>query len=120
MWFVLVLRIHADYKKVWGSFLWQKLVPAPSGRRNRGLAHIDDGICLNVVHIGVPEPQLFAASLGGAHDPCGDCVLKREGASDGYHKLSRSQLRGMAKQQDWQLSLRAQRQAGIAILRLTS
>lgn len=78
--------------------------PQPSRYREQR-AHIDDCICLNVVHIRVPKSQLFAASLGGADDPSSDCVLKRKGASDGDYKFSRSQLGGAAKQQDRQLSL---------------
>ncbi len=49
------------------------------------MAHIDDGICLDVVHVRVSQAQLFAPSLGGADDACGHCVLKGERTADSDH-----------------------------------
>lgn len=84
----------------------QARLPERPARPRR--AHVDDGVRLDVVHVRVPEPQLFAASLGGTDDPGGDCVLKGKRASDGDHELSWPQLRGAAKQQDRQPSLEPQ------------
>lgn len=37
--------------------------------------HIDNSVCLNVVHIRIPEAQLLAISLSGADNASGDSVL---------------------------------------------
>ena len=81
------------------SLAFQNLPPTPSDpSRGSRRAHVDDGVCLDIVHVRVPQPQLFAAALGGADDAGGDCVLKGKRASDGDHELPRPQLGGAAKQ----------------------
>lgn len=60
--------------------------------------HIDDCVCLNVVHVWVAETQLLAPPLGGADDTRGDGVLQGERATNGNHKLARAQVRWASKQ----------------------
>lgn len=67
--------------------------------------HVDDGVRLDVVHVGVAEAQLLASPLGGAHDARGDGVLQGERAAYGHHKLARAQVRRAAQQQHRQLHL---------------
>lgn len=67
--------------------------------------HVDDGVCLDVVHVRVPQAQLFAVSLGGADDAGGDGVLEGKRAADGDHKLPRSQVCAVAQEQQGQLCL---------------
>lgn len=67
--------------------------------------HVDDGVRLDVVHIGVAEAQLLASPLGGADDAGGDSVLQGERAADGNHKLTRTQVRRSPEQQHRQLHL---------------
>ncbi len=62
-------------------------------------SYINNGICLNVVHVGVAEAQLSASSLSGADDSCSNCILEGERAADGDHKLPWSQVWWAAKQQ---------------------
>lgn len=54
--------------------------------------HVDDGVRLNVVHVGVAESQLLAPPLGGADDAGGDSVLQGERAAYGDHKLTGTQV----------------------------
>lgn len=56
------------------------------------VTHVDDGVGLDVVYVGVTEAQLLAPPLGGADDAGGDGVLQGEGAANGNHKLPRSQV----------------------------
>lgn len=51
-----------------GDRLWGGAHPTPG-------AYINDGICLDVIHVRVPQAQLFAVSLSRAHNPCGHSVL---------------------------------------------
>lgn len=51
--------------------------------------HIDNGVSLDVVHVGVFDAQLLAVPLSCADDAGGDGVLQGEGATDGDHKLAR-------------------------------
>ena len=37
--------------------------------------HVDNSVCLDVVHIWIPEAQLLAISLSGADNAGGDSVL---------------------------------------------
>lgn len=67
--------------------------------------HIDDGVCLNVVHVRVPEAQLPAIPLGCADDAGGHRVLQGEGAADGHHKLAGPQVCRVAQQQRRELFL---------------
>lgn len=67
--------------------------------------HVDDGVRLDVVHVGVAEAQLLPSSLGGAHDASGDGVLQGEGAAYGHHKFAGPQVRRAAEQQHRQLHL---------------
>lgn len=67
--------------------------------------HVDDGVCLDVVHVRVPQAQLLAVSLGGADDAGGDGVLEGKWAADGDHKLPRSQIGALAQKQQGQLCL---------------
>lgn len=67
--------------------------------------HVDDGVRLDVVHVGVAEAQFLASPLGGAHDARGDGVLQGERAADGHHELARAQVRRAAQQQHRQLHL---------------
>lgn len=76
----------------------------PEGSRQLS-THVDDGVRLDVVHVGVAEAQLLASSLGGAHDARGDSVLQGERAAYGHHKLARAQVRRAAQQQHRQLHL---------------
>jgi len=71
----------------------------------QGRTYIDDGIRLNVVHIGVAEPQLLPSALRGADDPRCHCVLEGKWTSNGNHKLSRPQVSRLTKQKDWQFTL---------------
>ena len=70
------------------------------------LSHVDDGICLDIVHVGVTDAQLLPIPLRRADDPRGDGVLQGEGAADGNNKLTRAQVWGETQQQHWQLFLR--------------
>lgn len=54
--------------------------------------HIDDGVGLDVVHVRVPDAQLFAVSLRRADDAGCHGVLQGEGAADGDDELSRSEI----------------------------
>lgn len=67
--------------------------------------HVDDGIRLDVVHVGVPQAQLLAIPLGAADDACGHRVLQGEGAADGHHELARPQVCRVAQQQHRELFL---------------
>lgn len=67
--------------------------------------HIDDGVCLDVVHVRVAESKLLAPPLGGADDAGGDSVLQGERAAYGDHKLTGTQVCWAAEQQHWQLDL---------------
>lgn len=67
--------------------------------------YIDDGICLDVVHVGVAEPQLLAPALRGAHDARGHRVLKGKGTPNGHHKLPWPQVCRLTKQKNWQFTL---------------
>lgn len=58
----------------------------------KSFTYIDDGISLNVIHVGVAKAQLSAPSLSGADDSCGNCVLEGKGAANSDHKLPRSQV----------------------------
>lgn len=49
--------------------------------------YIDDGICLDVVHVGVAEPQLLPPALRGADNARGHRVLEGKGTPNGHHKL---------------------------------
>lgn len=69
-------------------------------------SHIDDGICLDVVHIWVADAQLFSVSLGGADDARRDRVLEGKGTANSNHKLARSQVCRATQQQNRQLFLR--------------
>lgn len=69
------------------------------------LPHVDNSIRLNVVHVRVPEAQLLAVSLSGAHNPSGDGVLKGEWTANRNHKLPRPQVCTVAKKQYRQLCL---------------
>lgn len=52
-------------------------------------AYVDDSVCLDIVHVGVAEAKLLAATLSGADDSRRHSVLEGKGASDGNHKLTR-------------------------------
>ncbi len=80
------------------------------------VAHIDDGICLDVVHVRVSQAQLFAPSLGGADDACGHCVLKGERTADSDHKLAWPQISWPAQHQHWEFHLQYEIQYSIQIL----
>lgn len=67
--------------------------------------YINDGVSLDVLHVGVVEAELVAAALRGADDPCCDGVLQRERAADSHHELARPQVRGAAQRQDRQSPL---------------
>lgn len=69
-------------------------------------SYIDDGICLDVVHIWIPDAQLLSISLSWAHYASRDRVLEGEGAANGNHKLARSQVCRAAQWQHRQLFLR--------------
>lgn len=56
------------------------------------LAHIDDGVGLDVVHVRVLKAQLQTVALGGADDARGDGVLEGEWASHRHHKLTGTQV----------------------------
>lgn len=56
------------------------------------VSYIDDGISLNVFHVGVAQAQLFASSLSGADDPCSNCILEGKRAANSNHKLPWSQV----------------------------
>lgn len=71
-------------------------------------SHVDDGVCLDVVHVRVPEAQLLAVSLGGADDAGGDGVLEGEGTADCDHELPGPQVSTVAQEQHWQLILRGE------------
>lgn len=55
-------------------------------------SHIDNSICLDVVHVRIPEAQFLAISLGSADDTSGDRVLEGKGAPNRNHKLPRPQV----------------------------
>lgn len=57
------------------------------------LSHVDDGICLDIVHIGVADAQLLPVPLGRADDASRDCVLEGKGAANSDHKLAGPQVR---------------------------
>ena len=63
-------------------------------------SYIDNGICLDVIHVWVPEAQLFAISLSSADDASSDSVLKGKGAANRNHKLPRPQVCTVAQRQD--------------------
>lgn len=54
--------------------------------------YVDDGVSLNVVHVGVAEAQLSAASLSGADDSRSNRVLEGKRAADGDHELPWSEV----------------------------
>lgn len=76
-----------------------------AGAGGRTGTHVDDGICLDIVHVRVPEAQLAAVPLGRAHDPRGHGVLQGEGAADGHHELAGPQVSRVAQQQRGELFL---------------
>lgn len=69
-------------------------------------SHIDNSICLDVVHVRVPQAQLLAISLCSADDASGDSVLEGKGASNRNYKLSWPQVCTVAQKQYRQLCLR--------------
>lgn len=76
-----------------------------AGGRSWEGTYIDDGICLDVVHVGVAQPQLLAPALRGAHDARGHRVLQGKGAPNGHHKLPWPQVCRLTKQENWQFTL---------------
>lgn len=68
-------------------------------------AHVNDCICLDVVHVRVAETQLLAPPLGGADNTRCDGVLQGERASNGNHELARAQVCRASQQQHRQLYL---------------
>lgn len=54
--------------------------------------YIDDGVGLNVVHVGVAKAQLSSPSLSGADDSRSNCILEGKWAADSDHKLPWSQV----------------------------
>lgn len=75
-------------------------------------SYVDDGVCLDVVHVWVAETQLLAPPLGGADDTRGDGVLQGERAADGDHELAGPQVGRASQQQHGQLNLHTQGGAG--------
>ncbi len=75
-------------------------------------AYIDDGISLNVVHVGVAKAQLSAPSLSGADDSRGNCILEGKRAADSDHKLPWSQVWWTAQQQYGKLGLQVRNTEG--------
>lgn len=69
--------------------------------------YIDDGIGLDVVHVGVAKAQLSAPSLSGADDSRSNRILEGKGAANSNHKLSRPQIRWAAQQKHRKLGLQA-------------
>lgn len=67
--------------------------------------YIDDGISLDVVHVGVAEPQLLAPALRGADNARGHRVLQGKGTPNGHHKLPWPQVCRLTKQKNWQFTL---------------
>lgn len=85
---------------------------------SRPWTHVDDGVRLDVVHVGVPEAQLPALPLGSADDARCHGVLQGEGTADGHHKLPRPQVSRVAQQQHRELFLeegRRHREGGLAV-----
>lgn len=75
-------------------------------------SHVDNSIRLDVVHVRIPEAQLFAISLGSADNTSGDSVLEGKWAPDGNDKLSRPQISTVAQQQYRQFYLEGGGQDG--------
>lgn len=86
--------------------------PTDSFRPSVFFTHVDDGVCLDVVHVGVAEAQLLAPPLGGADDAGGDGVLQGERASYGHHELTWTKARRVAEQQHRQLHLQQTHSGG--------
>lgn len=55
-------------------------------------SYIDDGVSLNVLHVGVAKAELFASSLSGADDSCSNRILEGKRAANSNHKLPWSQV----------------------------
>lgn len=73
--------------------------------QDREKAHINNGVSLNVVHVGVAKAQLFATSLCGADDPRGNGVLEGKWATNGNDEFSWSQVSRSPQHQHRQLFL---------------
>ena len=71
--------------------------------------YVDDGVSLNVVHVGVAEAQLSATSLSGADDSRSNRVLEGKRAADGDHELPWSEVWWAAQQQHRKLRLQGRR-----------
>lgn len=75
------------------------------GDEAQSRTYIDNGICLNVVHIGVAEPQLLPSTLSSTDDPCRHCVLQGKRTSNRHYKFSWPQVCRLAEQKNWQFTL---------------
>lgn len=69
------------------------------------VTYINYGISLDIVHVRILQPQLFASSLCGADNSCSHCVLQRKRAAQGHHELSSPQVRWLSQQQYRKVSL---------------
>ena len=77
------------------------------------VTHVNYGISLNIVHVWILQPQLFASSLCRADNSRGHCVLQRKWASQGHHELASSQVRWLSQQQYRKVSLHGVRRDGV-------
>lgn len=68
--------------------------------------YINNGICLDIIHIRVLQAELMAASVCRADDTSRYCVLKGKRASHSHHELPWSQVWWTAEQKHRQRSLK--------------
>lgn len=76
------------------------------------VTYINYGISLDVVHVRILQPQLFAPSLCSADNSCSHRVLQRKRAAQGHHELSSPQVRWPSQQQYRKVSLHKTRRDG--------
>lgn len=69
------------------------------------VTYVNYGVSLDIVHVWIRQPQLFAPSLCSADNSCSHCVLQRKRTAQGHHKLSSPQVRRPSQQQYRKVSL---------------